>query len=215
MHLIMFDIDGTLVNSSKFDEECYLKAAETVLGVTISSNWGDYEHTTDAGILDEVIDRYKISGSKKQIKQEFKKVFVYLISEYIRNNPHNVCEVEGAAHFIQYLCKHKKCRVAIATGCWEETAKLKLEAAGIDIKECAFASSSDHNARVDIMKAAELMASSSIPFVSKTYFGDASWDKKASELLNYRFILVGNGFKHTYQIDNFRDIESISALLNL
>ena len=211
----MFDIDGTLVNSYKFDEECYLKAAETVLAVKISSNWEGYEHATDAGILDEVIDKYKISGSKKQIHKDFKKVFIDLVSEYIGNNPQSVCEVEGAAHFIQYLYKQKNCRVAIATGGWEETAKLKLETAGINIKGCAFASSSDHNSRVNIMKAAELNASSSIPFKSKTYFGDASWDREASELLNYRFILVGSRIEHKYQIENFKDLEAVSGLLNL
>ena len=51
----MFDIDGTLVNSNDFDEECYLKAAETVLSVKISSDWENYEHATDSGILNEVI----------------------------------------------------------------------------------------------------------------------------------------------------------------
>ena len=65
------------------------------------------------------------------------------------------------------------------------------------------------------MKSAEFMASSSIPFITKTYFGDASWDKKASEILNYRFILVGNGVKNKYQIENFKDIEAVLSILNL
>lgn len=105
--------------------------------------------------------------------------------------------------------------MAIATGGWEETAKLKLQAAGIDIKECALASSSDHNSRVNIMKAAELKASSSIPFTSKTYFGDALWDKDASEFLNYRFILVGSRIDYKYQIENFKDPDAILSILNL
>ena len=211
----MFDIDGTLVNSNDFDEECYLRAAETVLSVRISSDWAGYQHATDSGILNEVIDRYKIPGSKEQIRNDFKKVFIDLVSEYIGNNPRSVSEVEGAACFIKYLCKHENCKVAIATGGWEETAKLKLKAAGIDIKKCAFASSSEHNSRVNIMKAAELKASSSVPFISKIYFGDASWDKHASELLNYRFILVGSRIDYKYQIQNFKDLEAILSILNL
>ena len=165
--------------------------------------------------MDEIIDRHKIPGRKNQIKKDFKKVFIELVSEYMGNNPHSVCEVEGAAYFIKYLRKHENCKVAIATGSWEETAKRKLKAAGIDIRECAFASSSDHHSRVNIMKSAEFMASSSIPFITKTYFGDASWDKKASEILNYRFILVGNGVKNKYQIENFKDIEAVLSMLNL
>ena len=110
MHLIMFDIDGTLVNSNDFDEECYLRAAEIVLSVRISSDWAGYEHATDSGILNEVIDRYKIPGSKEQIRNDFKKVFIDLVSEYIGTNPRSVYEVEGAAYFIKYLCKHENCK---------------------------------------------------------------------------------------------------------
>ncbi len=210
----MFDIDGTLVNSYKFDEQCYLKAAEIILGINISSNWSEYKHATDAGILDEVIDKYGIIGDKKQIQQNFRKVFIDLIEEYIRNNPNSINEIDGAAYFIQYLCKNENYKVAIATGGWEETAKLKLRAAGINVDGCAFASSSDHHSRVNIMNAAESKTEGHIPFKSKTYFGDASWDKEASEFLNYRFILVGNRFKYKYQIQDFKDIEYITEMLN-
>ena len=210
----MFDIDGTLVNSSKFDEECYLEAAESVFGIKIPSNWDDYKHATDVSILDEAIDRYEIPGDKSQIQQDFRKAFIDLVAGYIDNNPGSIREIDGAACFIQYLCKQDNCRVAIATGGLEETARLKLEAAGIDVNSCAFASSSDHISRVDIMRAAESKASVKISFKSKTYFGDESWDKKASVFLNYRFISVGEKIEHKYQIKDFKDVESILVMLN-
>ena len=215
MHLIMFDIDGTLVNSFKFDEECYLKAAKMVLGVEISSNWDDYINATDVGILDEAIDRYKIRGQKYHLHKKFREVFIGLITEYIDNNPKSVREIYGAYRFIQYLCKQKNVRVAFASGGLEETAKLKLKAAEIDINGCAFASSSDHHSRTEIMRIAELRASPGATFKSKTYFGDALWDKKASKTLGYRFILVGDRIKHENQITDFKDMESILAMLNL
>jgi len=211
----MFDIDGTLVNSFKFDEECYLKAARVVLGVEISSNWDDYKHATDVGILYEAIGRYKIQGQKHLIHQKFRKVFIGLITEYIDNNPKSVHEIFGAARFIRYLCKQKNVRVAIASGGLEETAKLKLKAAGIDINGCAFASSSEHHTRTEIMRMAESKASLGATFKSKTYFGDALWDKKASKSLGYRFILVGDRIKHKNQITDFKDMKSILAMLNL
>ncbi len=78
MHLVMFDIDGTLVNSYGFDEVCYLKAAQMILGVDISPKWEEYLYATDVGILDEAIDRYKISGNRTVIHQEFRTVFTDL-----------------------------------------------------------------------------------------------------------------------------------------
>jgi phosphoglycolate phosphatase-like HAD superfamily hydrolase len=215
LHLIMFDIDGTLVNSSGFDEVCYLKAAQNVLDVDISSNWEEYSFATDAGILDEAIKRYNVLGDKSHIQQKFKQVFVRLISEYIATNPESVLEIKGAARFIKYLLNLENVKVAIATGGWEETAKLKLKAANVNVNGCAFASSSDHYNRTEIMKMAESRTSNNVLFESKTYFGDATWDKEASNFLNYRFILVGNRIKHEIQIEDFQDKEGILSILNL
>jgi phosphoglycolate phosphatase-like HAD superfamily hydrolase len=211
----MFDIDGTLVNSSGFDEVCYLKAAQNVLDVDISSNWEEYSFATDAGILDEAIKRYNVLGDKSHIQQKFKQVFVRLISEYIATNPESVLEIKGAARFIKYLLNLENVKVAIATGGWEETAKLKLKAANVNVNGCAFASSSDHYNRTEIMKMAESRTSNNVLFESKTYFGDATWDKEASNFLNYRFILVGNRIKHEIQIEDFQDKEGILSILYL
>jgi hypothetical protein len=211
----MFDIDGTLVNSSGFDEECYLKTAEIVLGKKISSNWNEYTNSTDAGILNEIIDMYSIPGDKKQIHRDFKQVFVNLVSEYISKNSSSIREIMGASRFIKYLKHHSNTKVAIATGGFEETAKQKLKAAGINSQDCAFASSSDHYSRTEIMKIAESRAYAGIPFRSKSYFGDAIWDRKASAQLNYRFILVGNRIHWNDQIDDYQNIKLIMSKLYL
>ncbi len=214
MHLIMFDIDGTLVNSYGFDEACYLKAARMVLGVDISPKWEEYSYATDVGILDEAIDRYSISGNRTVIHQEFRRVFTKLILDYITMNPQDVCEIRGAAEFIRHLKTLENVKVAIATGGLEETAKLKLNAANIDHNGCAFASSSDHHKRTEIMKVAESKASGNLSFESITYFGDASWDKEASENLNYRFVLVGNRIDHGIQIDDYQHQDNVLSKLD-
>ena len=57
MHLVMFDIDGTLVDSAGFDSELYVEAVRSVLNVEIDSDWNAYEHVSDSGILEEVLGR--------------------------------------------------------------------------------------------------------------------------------------------------------------
>ncbi len=215
MHLVMFDIDGTLVKSSIFDEECYLKAANNVLGLKISSDWAEYSHTTDAGILNDVIIKYGIQGDMTEIQQEFKIEFENLISEYIDKNSNEVCQIAGASEFIQYLNSLNNVQVAVATGGWRETAELKLKAADISISDCTFASSSDHYSRTEIMKIAELRVGNEKPFLSKTYFGDGIWDKQASEDLNYRFVAVGNRINCKNQITDFSQQDTILKLLRL
>ena len=65
MHLVMFDIDGTLVHSYDFDEECYVEAVEEVLGCAVNSDWSKYQHVTDSGILDEIIHNQNLKSSSK------------------------------------------------------------------------------------------------------------------------------------------------------
>ena len=215
MHLVMFDVDGTLVDSTRFDEECFLESAKLLFGIEISPDWDSYKYATDTGILSEVIDRYKIPGDKNTIIYKFRKMFLELISDHIKDNPGCIREVKGAASFLKDLLKTKNCRVAIATGGWGETAKLKLVAAGIDITGCAFASSSDHYSREGIMKVAESMAAKNAQFDSRVYFGDALWDKKACENMSYRFILVGNRIEHEASIPDYSDKDDIFEILGM
>jgi hypothetical protein len=54
----IFDIDGTLLDSSSFENRLYLDAIREVLGdPEIDSDWTHYEHVSDAGILMEVCRR--------------------------------------------------------------------------------------------------------------------------------------------------------------
>lgn len=56
MHLVLFDIDGTLVESCDFDTTCFQAAIKDVLGVSIDPDWSRYRHVTDSGILSEVVE---------------------------------------------------------------------------------------------------------------------------------------------------------------
>ncbi len=48
----IFDIDGTLVESSGFEDELYVAAVRDVLGdVCIREEWSTYRHVTDTGVL--------------------------------------------------------------------------------------------------------------------------------------------------------------------
>ena len=49
---VIFDIDGTLVESSGFEDDLYVAAVRDVLGdVCIRKAWNTYRHVTDTGIL--------------------------------------------------------------------------------------------------------------------------------------------------------------------
>lgn len=67
MNLVMFDIDGTLVESYDFDASCFVQAVQNVLDICIDTDWSKYVHVTDSGILDEIISTHCIGGQREQI----------------------------------------------------------------------------------------------------------------------------------------------------
>jgi len=56
MHLVMFDIDGTLTETMKVDEECFVRSLAEVCSFTdVETDWSTYKHATDSGIFHEII----------------------------------------------------------------------------------------------------------------------------------------------------------------
>ncbi len=199
MNLVMFDIDGTLVQSYEFDGKCYFEAVEKVLQTSIKKDWLKYQNVTDSGILDEILSKMNLESERLSLHFEVKKEFTKRIKEHIQCN--KVEPILGAVEFVAKLKNRNDVTLAIATGGWRETAILKLEAAGFDFSGIPIASASDHFNRVEIMKIAE--EKTGLDFETKTYFGDGEWDKKASEILGYNFVLVGDRFEHSQRIPNF------------
>ena len=208
----MFDIDGTLIESCSFDADCYLEAVKYVTGFELNTDWALYKNITDSGILDEFLKMKDLLEKRELLHNQVREKFTQLISQHLKKNP--VCEVEGAIEFIKQLQLRKDVEIAIATGGWEETAKSKLKCAGFNISGVAFASSSDDFQRTNVMKVAESRCTNK-SYVSKTYLGDGSWDKKASEELSYNFVLVGNNLEHSKQIDNFKNSHSVLSLIGI
>jgi hypothetical protein len=84
---------------------------------------------------------------------------------------------------------------------------------GIETDGLGFASASDAIARTKIMQLAEQRALRGTPAISRTYFGDGAWDKRASAELGYRFIAIGRAVAHEPCFDDFNDREAILGCL--
>lgn len=208
----MFDIDGTLVESFEFDEECYLAAVYAVLGQKMDSDWSKYKHVTDSGILDRHIEQNKLGAQRDEIHVAVKSAFTDNIRQHIGQQA--VKAVSGALVFVEKLKEMSNVSLSIATGGWAETANMKLNSAGFDISGIPMASSNDHYARKEIMKIA--LRKSKVTNLEKvTYFGDAQWDRQACEELNINFVLLGNRFQHRQNIANFDFFEEACDYIGL
>ena len=204
MHLVLFDIDGTLVESYDFDTTCFQAAIKDVLGVSIGPDWSRYRHVTDSGILTEVVEELGLHSDGERIAEEVKEQFVSRVADYI--SCHDVSPIPGAYDFLSQLVSRQNVSVAFATGGWAESARMKLDAAGVSFSGIPLASSSDHYSRIEIMRLAERLAGNG-RYDSRTYFGDGPWDQKASETLGYNFVSVGNRINSPQSVRDYTEVD--------
>ncbi len=185
---MVFDIDGTLLQSAAIDDALYKKSIESVLGpVQFRSSLADYDFVTDSGILSQVLEDNSIVPKPNPTVGVITQ-FVKLLESHIRDNgPFH--EIPGARRLIDKLRMSKNHSVAIATGGWQESSELKLVSAGFDLTDVPLATSSDSSDREEIMKIA--LSRLGAEFESVSYYGDGPWDRDACRALGWNFIAVG------------------------
>ncbi len=189
MHAVIFDIDGTLLQSASIDDDLYKESVHSVLGpVRFRLTLADYEFVTDAGILSQVLKDNSIAPRSDLVETVVAR-FVNLLECHIRaSGPFD--EVPGARRLIGELQASKNHAVAIATGGWRESAELKLKTAGFDLTGVPLATSSESFDRCEIMSIA--LSRLGREFQSVSYYGDGIWDRDACLALGWRFFPVGS-----------------------
>ena len=197
MHLIMFDLDGTLVVSKNIDSHCYLQALVDVFGFDldrIDRNWGNYPHITDAGILQILcqteLGRDPTIAEVSYYQQRFLDLLIIAVSKQ------PLQPIFGAKEILDKLSIEPNYAIALATGAWEQTAQFKLQQTGLDKIILPKAYSDDAYARVEIMKCAyqrSIEFYQQPQFETVTYVGDGVWDGVASRQLDYHFVGIGTG----------------------
>jgi len=189
MHAVIFDIDGTLLDSFEEDSVLYVEAIREVLGeFRLREAWEHYACVSDTGILSEICVDNDLSYDDG-LSDSIRDVFIgRLRSQIERKGPYR--EIPGAQAFLATLLKRPDIQVAYATGGWRASAELKLTSAGFPLQGLPLASSNDHHDRQQIMLHALRQLRG--PFRSITYFGDGIWDRQATAALGWRFVPVGH-----------------------
>jgi beta-phosphoglucomutase-like phosphatase (HAD superfamily) len=151
----MFDLDGTLVDSTNVDSGCYLQALVDVFGFDldrIDRDWGNYPHITDAGIL-QTLCQTELGRNPTVVEVSYyQQRFLELLSTAIIHQP--LQEISGARELLDWLDLAPNYAISLATGGWRKIAGFKLQQAGLDQVLLPMACSDDAYARVEIMKCA-------------------------------------------------------------
>jgi phosphoglycolate phosphatase-like HAD superfamily hydrolase len=226
MKLAIFDIDGTLTNTNSVDNECFLQALSEAHTITeINTDWATYPHTTDSGITLHIFQEKFGRSPEDSELAKFKCCFVNMLSEQYQSNSSSFAEIAGASIALNRLKRESDWAVAIATGCWRESALLKLRAAKIDIDGIPAAYAEDGLSREEILQATvsqSLKQYSLSSFGKIVSIGDGLWDVRTARRLNLTFLGVGCGESAAmlhqagarHVIKDFADYDQLIRLLN-
>lgn len=219
-NLVIFDIDGTLVNTNQVDEDCFIRAFAKAFDISnINTRWAEYSHVTDSGITYQIFqERWgRIPTDEELIK--LKKCFCYLLNESFQKHPHLFAEIPGALKVFSELKQDPDWKVAIATGGWRESALLKLKKANFDLTDVSFASADRGISREDIVNTLIEKAK----FEKIVFIGDGIWDLKTAAKLDLAFIGIG-GDKTAEKFlkagcdrvfENFKAIKNFKSVLEV
>lgn len=223
-HLIMFDIDGTLLNTA--DEDSFYETAvcEWLSIKSIDRNWVSYEHVTDSGIAAELYRRINGRDPSKKELYNFAEIFFKKWKDRLKADPAACVPTTGVELFLSKLKTLENVSIAVATGGWEKTAKLKLDHCHMQLSEVAMATCDDSLSREEIMEIAGERACQKAGitgFQKSVYFGDGEWDFEAARNLGFDFIginnsnrkeaILGHGGKHVF--DDFTDYTQLIDLI--
>ena len=225
MHLVMFDIDGTLTKSNEIDNKCFSAANQKAFNIEyVEIDWTGYKNVTDSGITIEMFERFYKRKPTQDELELLKFHFTKKLKNAFLENKDYCTEIDGAVSVFNSLKNKQDYAVALATGCWLDSAKLKLENAGFNYHDTPLATSDDSIERKEIMLISLERAKRKYDmhnFQTITYIGDGVWDYSASKDLGFNFIgifqnndkqmLVDAGAE--FLIENFKDYKRFFEIL--
>ncbi|MCP5103875.1 MAG: HAD family phosphatase [bacterium] len=212
--LVVFDIDGTLLDSTEIDENCFVRALKDEYKVAhIDERWENYKSVTDGFVFEEIFEN---TFSRKPTVPETRRMiqrFLMYIENSLMDRNGIINQIRGAGEILELLNAHPEWETAVASGGWRESALFKLQQAKLVIDGTPLVTSSEEKIRERIVSLCIEKAKTHYgvsDFEKIVSVGDAAWDVKAAEQLKLAFIGIGNsgrfkmfpGCKH---VEDFKD----------
>ena len=183
LHLVVFDIDGTLTNTNLEDGRCYWRAICEVLGLSSEQpEWSAFRHVTDVGIAAELCERHLHRELTSVDIEAFGRRLATLLEVGMVEKDPRAYQIPGSAEILSILAKSFDLALALATGGLQASAELKLRRANLLNPFIPMASSNDAVSRDEIIGIAARRAAEkhATQFTKFTYVGDGVWDAKAA-----------------------------------
>jgi phosphoglycolate phosphatase-like HAD superfamily hydrolase len=197
MKLAVFDIDGTLVQTTRVDDSCFVRAFRDVFGIEdIDTDWSHYESCTDAVIVPEILRRGLGREPKRAEVVQHRERFAELLAESLERDAAAYAATPGAQELLDTLSGDPEWGVALATGGWRVTSHFKLRAGGLNVDGIPVANADDARTREEIAVCAYQQACDQADvddFCGTVLIGDGVWDLTAARNLGAGFVGIARG----------------------
>lgn len=183
--VVVFDIDGTLTETTAMDDAHWWAAVHAVLPELDPAPAIEFAEYTDSAMLRTLCD--ELDGRDYDaVRPRVLERFLERLRTAFESDPRSCAAVPGATAVFAAV-RRAGWAAAIATGGWRESAELKLEWAGIPRTGVPLATSSEAPRRADLIRRAATEAFGG-PHASWVYIGDGAWDVRACRELGIPFV---------------------------
>lgn len=198
--IILFDIDGTLINAGGAGMRALNKAVSDMGGIDNVCNYFELQGSTDKVNFENA---FYCAFKRKPNSKEYKK----LMELYIKHLPEEVrysvengkyFKIKGVERFLKLLSKNKDVVVGLGTGNLEKGAYIKLEPSGLSHYFLFGGFGERHTKREDMLemavKNAEKIIKEKVNQGNVYVIGDTEKDITAAKNLGYHSACVLDGF---------------------
>jgi phosphoglycolate phosphatase-like HAD superfamily hydrolase len=196
-NLVVFDLDGTLVDTNEVDDQCYAAAWRDEFSIACAGlDWSSFANVSDSGIAEELLGRNGFEVSSDNLRR-LESRFVALLERAADEDRTRFLPIAGAGWVIERLAS-AGWHAVVATGAWHSSAVIKLRAAGLHLPAVPLACCDGRPSRQAIVQhAIDLgqQAAGGGPRKRIVLVGDAEWDVTTARRLSLPFVGIGDGEK--------------------
>ncbi|WP_028933182.1 HAD family hydrolase [Pseudonocardia spinosispora] len=210
--LVVFDIDGTLLNSVEQHHQAFEDALADLELTAPGSGWGEYTHHTDSWIFRELFRRDRGRTPTRLETDRFARALLDRYTAITATAPPP--EIQGASTFLAALDDSADHRIAYATGGMREVAVRKLATVAPSDDSAVVATASEHTFREHVVRDAIDRAGGDRAPKRIIAVGDGTWDVRAAVALDIEFIGIGDSpqvfgpwFPRTHLAASFDEID--------
>lgn len=190
--LVLFDIDGTLVDTHGFGREAFIRGLARATGTRDELEYVSFAGNTDRNVLDQVMAARRLRLEADAIQD----IYTFIAEELrtlLRKNPAR--EIAGARDFLEWLAA-AGIALGLVTGNIRACAYLKLGSAGLDRFFRFGGFGDEHAQRAKIARSALAAARAAGIDVAEggiCLVGDTPFDVEAGQALGIPVIGVATG----------------------